>query len=65
MASRFDLDVSSPDKVAAVLRNTAQRYYEDALELQTAWQDPSAGRIWSKIARVLEQAADRIDRLQQ
>lgn len=59
----LDLDVDSPDKVSTVLRNAAEAYNDSASELASAWQDSSAGKPWEKIARILEQAADRIDRL--
>jgi phage terminase small subunit len=59
----MDLDVDSPDKVAERLRNTADAYYESANELASAWQDRSAGASWAKIARILESAADRIDKV--
>lgn len=58
----FDLDVSAPDKVSTVLRKAAQRFYEDAGELESAHQDRTAGRPWVKIAQALEAAADRIDK---
>jgi len=59
----LDLDVDSPDKVAPVLRRAAEAFYEAHGELSAAWQDEHAGREWSKIAGILEQAADKIERL--
>lgn len=59
----FDLDVDSPDKVSRVLRNAAQAYHESASELAAAWGERGAGIEWSKIARVLDAAADKIDKL--
>jgi len=58
----FDLDVDAPQKVPAILRRAAQRYAEDASELDSSWQDRSAGKPWRAIARVLERAADTIER---
>lgn len=56
----FDLNVSSPELVPLVLRATADKYREDAEELDSAHQDKSAGRPWRKIARMLDSTADRI-----
>jgi hypothetical protein len=58
----LDLDVSHPDQVAAVLRRAAETYAESALELTAAWQDKGAGRPWNKLARILERAADQVDK---
>lgn len=57
-----DLDVDTPEKVPNVLRDAAQDYYESAAELPTFHSDPGAGRIWNKIARILERAADSIEK---
>ena len=59
----MDLDVASPDKVAAVLRAAADAYYESASELESAWQDPGAGKPWEKLARILESAANRAEKI--
>ena len=59
--NKTDLDVDRPDIVSDILRNVAQMYYDTEGELESSWQDASAGRIWSKIAKELEKAADRID----
>ena len=59
----MDLDVNSPDKVADVLRVAAQEYYQAEGDLSASWQDPGAGYIWAKIAKILEQAASKIDKL--
>jgi len=59
----LDLDVAAPDQVAAVLRRAADAYHESAVELAGAWQDKNAGAAWSKIARILERAADHIERM--
>jgi hypothetical protein len=57
-----DLDVDVPEKVPAVLRAVAQRYYESAADLQAAWQDKHAGRVWREFAQILERAAASCDR---
>jgi hypothetical protein len=61
MRSGMDLDVDSPEKVAEVLRDAASAYYESAGELESAWQDPGAGKPWEVIAKILDSAADRIE----
>jgi hypothetical protein len=63
MPRDLDLDVDHPDKVARILRNAAATYYEAASELESAWQDPGAGRPWEKIAKILESAADKVDKV--
>ena len=62
MAHNLDLDVDAPDKVSAILHAAAIAYYESDSELQSAWQDKQAGTPWAKIARILERAADQIDK---
>lgn len=59
----LDLDVDAPDKVAPVLRKAAEAYTDSAMELASAWGDPQAGKPWEKIARILERAADSIDKV--
>lgn len=59
----IDLDVDTPEKVVSVLRGAAQTYYESAEDLSSSWQDPQAGKIWEKIAKILDKAADQIDKL--
>ena len=56
-----DLDQATPEDIARVLRNAAQRFYEARGELQSAWQDKQAGRVWSKLAKILERAAASCD----
>lgn len=58
-----DLDCDSPDEVGNILREAAQRYDESFSELQSAWQDKNAGIVWGKIARVLERAANQVDKV--
>jgi len=62
MAKNLDLNVNSPFKVASILLATANAYDESSVELDSAWQDPNAGRPWRKIADILERAARQIDR---
>ena len=59
----LDLDVDTPENVPGVLRAAAQEYLESELELEGAWQDKQAGKVWAKIAKILERAADQIDKL--
>jgi hypothetical protein len=59
----MDLDVDAPDKVAQILRNASDAYYEGAAELESAWQDSKAGAPWIRIARILDSAADKIDKI--
>lgn len=58
----LNLNVNSPDKVADVLRDAAQQYYETASELESSWQDKNAGAPWVKIARILDRAAHSIEK---
>lgn len=57
----LNLDVEAPDQVPGVLRSAAEAYYESAAELESAWQDKSAGKPWIRIARILELTANRIE----
>jgi len=59
----LDLDVDSPEEVAEILRNAAREYEEATLELESAWQEKEAGKIWGKIAKILEQAAAKIEKI--
>lgn len=56
-------DAESPQAVPAILRAAADKYSEAFIELQSAWQDRSAGAEWATISRELEKLADRIERL--
>lgn len=61
MMRKTDLqDAATPEDVAPILRNAAEQYRESTLELQAAWQDRNAGKVWDKIARELEHSANRI-----
>ena len=59
---KLDLDVDAPDKVAPVLYKAAEQFYYSAGELEAAWQSKSAGRPWIVIARILENAANQIEK---
>jgi hypothetical protein len=58
----FSLDVSDPEQVSQVLRNAVEIYYASASELESSWQEAKAGKPWSDIAKILEQASDAIDK---
>jgi hypothetical protein len=62
MDDDMNLDVDAPDEVSDVLRTAADKYYESAGELESSWQDKGAGRPWEIIAKILEHAADQIDK---
>lgn len=55
------LDVAAPEDVAKSLRAAAERYRESAVELSSAWQDQNAGKVWNRIATILEAAAKKVD----
>jgi hypothetical protein len=59
----MSLDVDAPEHVSAVLNRAATAYYESAGILESAWQDPNAGKVWEKIALILEKAATQIDKI--
>lgn len=61
ISKRTDLDVDAPDKVSNILRYVAEEYRNSAIELPGIWQDKNAGKVWAKIATVLERAANSID----
>jgi hypothetical protein len=54
----YNLDCDTPDDVPTVLESVAQHYRQSAAELQSAWTDPSAGKIWADFARILDRAAE-------
>lgn len=60
--SKLDLDVDSPRRVSDVLWTAADRFNSDASELDSSWQSRSAGGPWRKIAKILEDAARKIER---
>lgn len=57
----LDLDVDTPEKVANVLRRAADKFRESESELQSAWQDKFAGRVWRDIAKALDSAAIKVE----
>jgi hypothetical protein len=57
----LDLDVDKPEDVAKVLRRAAVKYREATPELQSAWQDPNAGKVWAAFARILDRAAEQCE----
>ncbi len=62
---RYSLDVDDPEKVSKVLREVAQNYYESAHDLQASWQEKDVGTPWFDIGKILEKAADQIDKKSQ
>lgn len=61
--TKLNLDVDTPDKIAPILRLAAETYYELASEFVSTWRDQRAGAVWNHIAKILEHAADSIDRV--
>jgi hypothetical protein len=67
VAARFDAveamrEIGSPATLVAVLRAAADAYDESVGELEAAWQDPTAGKVWAVAARSLRQSATLIER---
>jgi hypothetical protein len=60
--SQLDLDVDVPEKVPVALRRAVEHFEEAFSELQSAWQDRNAGRVWHEFAKILDRAADSCDR---
>ena len=58
----LDLDVDGPEEVARVLRAAAEQFYASEGELQAAWQDKAAGRVWRALAAALERCALSCDK---
>lgn len=56
---RYNLDVADPDSVPTVLETVANFYRESAGELESAWQDRYAGKIWEDFAQILDRAAEQ------
>jgi hypothetical protein len=66
MASKYQGDLNAceaPDQIAAELRHAADKAREARAELQSAWQDKSAGASWLVVARELERCAQRLDKM--
>lgn len=57
----IDLNVAAPEQLPRALREAAQQYRESSSELAATWQDPSAGKVWAKLADTLERCANRCD----
>jgi hypothetical protein len=55
--------MNTTDLGACATRRAAEEYAESSSELQSAWQDKNAGKIWERIARELERAAVRIEQI--
>lgn len=60
----IELDVDTPEKVGEALRAIAgaleaasAKYAEAHGELSAAWTDPSAGRVWDRLAKRAKGAA--------
>ncbi len=61
-ANTMDMsDAASAEEAIIVLRNIAQQFYEDASNLEGAWQDKEAGKFWSRLARDLDRLADKAE----
>ncbi len=54
-------DAATPEDAIGILRNIALRFYEDAANLQDAWQDKYSGQFWSRLARDLDRLADKAE----
>jgi hypothetical protein len=52
----------SPELIPSVLHAAARNMMEQAAELNSAWQDSSAGKPWEIIALELIACANRIQR---
>jgi hypothetical protein len=58
----LDLDLcESPDDVIALLHRAADKFNQDAGELQSAWQDKNAGKFWERLARDLSRLASKAE----
>ena len=55
----YDLgDCDTPEKVPVILANAAEAFRDSAAELQGAWQDQNAGKVWADFATILDRAAE-------
>ena len=57
----IDINVAAPDMLAKALREAAQEYRESQLELSASWGDLEAGKVWDKLADILDATADKCD----
>lgn len=53
---------AAPEDVPKALRAAAEKYEQDAADLQAAWSDPNAGKVWLAFARRLRRTADGLER---
>lgn len=53
----LNLDIASPEELPQVLRRAADVFRESHEQLKLNWQDPTAGLVWAKFARILDRAA--------
>jgi hypothetical protein len=58
----LDLDVATPEELPQVLRRAAEQFAQSESELQSAWTDPNAGRVWREFSKILERAAKSADK---
>jgi hypothetical protein len=65
MRQTLDLEVATPEEVIHVLRAAADKFRESTSELQSAWQDQQAGKVWSAYAAILDRAAASCERARQ
>jgi hypothetical protein len=63
MKTDLDLNVAAPEDLPKVLRYAADCYYESRGDLSAAWQDMEAGRIWLKLAKLLEATAVKAEEI--
>jgi len=55
---RYCLDVATPEEVPVILETIANYYRESQGELESDWQDKSAGKVWADFATILDRAAE-------
>jgi hypothetical protein len=55
-------DAAAPEDVVRILRRAADELLASTPDLQAAWQDRTAGVIWTTIAKELERCAARIEK---
>lgn len=57
----IDIDVAAPEQLLIAMRTAAQRFRESVGDLQAAWQDDQAGKVWEKLADELDRSANRCE----
>lgn len=62
MNTELNLDVAHSAAVVKVLRAAVDKFNESASELASAWQDETAGKVWSDLAKILDRAADSAEK---